>query len=47
MGVESRHRPEGVVNKSIEQLWRQHRRAFNPFDLAAYRMKVGRAERDI
>jgi hypothetical protein len=47
VGVESRHGPESVVDKSIEQLGRQQARAFDPFDLAAYRMKIGRAERDI
>ena len=47
MGVKSRHGPEGVVDKSIEQFGRQQGRTFDPFDLAAYRMKIGRAERDI
>ena len=47
MGVESRHSPEGIVDKSIEQLGRQQGRALNPFDFAAYRMKIRRSERDI
>jgi hypothetical protein len=47
MGVESRYGPEGIIDKSIEQLGRQQGRSFYPFDLAADRMKIGCAERDI
>ena len=47
MGIESRHSPESIVDKSIEQLGGQEGRTFNPFDFAAHRMKIGRAECDI
>jgi hypothetical protein len=47
VGIESRHSPEGIVDKSIEQLGRQQSRSFDPFNLAAYRMEIRRAERDI